>query len=296
MALRYVEAVKRDPPDLVELYNRPVMAEPLARRLADIPIALHFGNDPRGMDGSRSIAERRALLARCAAIVCVSNFIRGCFLDGIEDPGGQKVGVVHTGVEWSDEFPPGKQPKIVFVGRIVPEKGVLELVEALVRVLPGHPQWGAEILGAHWFGRSGRVSSYEQSVARAASECSRIELSGFRPHDKVIAALRSASIAVVPSMWNDPFPRTALEALGQGCALVCSRRGGIAEIGDDRAEFLDVVTVDSIAGALERLVSNESCRVALQRRGWDSSPFDIVRTTRQLDELRETAMEAQSSP
>jgi glycosyltransferase involved in cell wall biosynthesis len=176
------------------------------------------------------------------------------------------------------------------VGRIVPEKGVLELVQALARVLAVHPEWSAEILGAHWFGNAGASSEYEQKVSRVAAGCDRILLTGFRPHDQVVASLRSASIAVVPSLWDDPFPRTALEALAQGCALVCSRSGGIAEIGAERALFLDAISADTIAGALERLISNDTDRLALQRRGWESSPFDIIRTTRQLDDLRAAIM------
>ena len=293
MAGRYIDMVKGNPPDLVEIYNRPVMVEPITRQLALVPIALHFGNDPRRMDGSRSIRERRSLLARCSAIVCVSDFIRRCFLDSVDAPLRDRAQVIHTGVEWASEIPAEKARKIVYVGRIVPEKGVLELVQALARVLAVHPEWSAEILGAHWFGNAGASSEYEQKVSRAAAGCDRILLTGFRPHDQVIASLRSASIAVVPSLWDDPFPRTALEALAQGCALVCSRSGGIAEIGAERALFLDAISADTIAGALERLISSDTDRLALQRRGWESSPFDIIRTTRQLDDLRAAIMHGQ---
>ena len=63
-------------------------------------------------------------------------------------------------------------------------------------------------------------------------------------------------------------------------------------VGVERAVFLDTISPDAIAGALERLISNDTERLALQRRGWESSPFDIVRTTRQLDDLRGAIMQA----
>lgn len=291
MARNYVRAVKHAPPHLVEIYNRPIMAEPIKRGL-DVPILLHFGNDPRGMDGSRSVAERCKLLTNCAAVVCVSDFIRGCFLDGLSGADQSRVYVLPTGVEAAANFPTGKQPTIVYIGRVVPEKGVLELVQALARVLPRHPGWSAEILGARWFGNENRLTEYEQDVARAAAGNARIRLQGFRPHRDAMNALRSASIAVVPSLWDDPFPRSALEALGQGCALVCSRRGGIGEIGAGRARFLDTISVDPLATALDELMSNEAERLALQHRGWDDFPFEIHRTTRRLDELRARLMGA----
>ena len=291
MAKRYFEAVKYEFPDLVEIFNRPVMVDYLAKRLSSVPFVVHFGNDPRQMEGSRSVAQRLALLARCAAIVCVSRFIRRCFLDGIAGSLHERVHVIHTGVERPAEFSAHKKRKIVFVGRIVRDKGVLELVRALTRVLPGNRAWSAEIIGARWFGNGPRTSTYENEVAGAAAECDRIVVGGFRPHEQVVSALRGASIAVVPSLWDDPFPRTALEALAQGCALVCSDRGGLAEIGRHRALFLENISVDSIADALERLMSNDSERLALQRRGWEDFPFEVSRTTRQLDDLRAAIME-----
>jgi glycosyltransferase involved in cell wall biosynthesis len=292
MARNYARAVKQSPPHLVEIYNRPVMVAPLKRRLGSVPIMLHFGNDPRGMDGSRSIAERRVLLANCAAIVCVSYFIRRCFLDGFFDATQSRVHVIHTGVEAAATFPAPKQNTIVYVGRIVPEKGTLELVQALARVLPRHPEWSAEILGARWFRNEKCLTEYERDVVAAAGDSACICLRGFRPHDKVIEMLRTASIAVVPSLWDDPFPRTALEALGQGCALVCSRRGGMGEIGAERARFLETITAGALAEVLEELIGSETERQALQRRGWEDFPFEIHRTARQLDDLRAGLMGA----
>lgn len=290
MARRYVAAVRHAPPDLVEVYNRPVMIDHLRRKLAGKPIILHFANDPRGMDGSRSVAERSKLLAQCDAIVCVSDFIRRCFLDGVDDPLSRRVVVIHIGVPAPGTFPERKQKYVVFVGRVIPDKGVLELVQALVRVLPRHPEWTAEVIGARWFKAGDPPNSYEKEVARVAAQCTQIRLAGFRPHADVVAALGKASVAVVPSKWDDPFPRSAVEALAAGCALVCSRNGGLAEIGANRARFLDEVTAESIAVALEELLSNDNERTVLQHRGFDDSPFDIRRTTGLLDDLRESLM------
>ena len=76
--------------------------------------------------------------------------------------------------------------------------------------------------------------------------------------------------------------RSALEALAAGCALVCSRHGGLPEIGAERARFLNEVTGNSIAAAAGRHDANESALLALQRRGFDDFPFEIHRTTGRL--------------
>lgn len=286
MARRYVNHANEKPPDLVEVYNRPVMVEVLRRGLGAVPIALHFGNDPRGMDGSRSVGDRRKLLEQCDAIVCVSDFIRRCFLDGVDHRLSTHVKVVYTGVPPAPSIP-AKDDRIIYVGRVVPEKGVLELVEALARILPRHADWNAEVIGARWFGSGTKATSYEKSVARVASACNRIALCGFKPHEDVLASLNRAAMAVVPSLWDDPFPRTALEALAHGCALVCSTRGGLPEIGMDRALYIESVSPGSLADALDRLITNRAERETLQQRARNDFPFDIRRATSQLDDLRE---------
>lgn len=286
MARRYAAFAKRHRPELIEVYNRPVMVDVIRRELGALPLIVHFGNDPRGMDGSRSVAERRKLLEQSAAVICVSEFIRRCFIDQFDHPLSTRVHVVHTGVPCAPEIP-AKEKRIVYVGRVVPEKGVLELVRALARVLPHHPDWGAEIIGARWFGGGEKPSTYETSVAAAATSCDRIMLAGFQPHEDVLALLRRASIAVVPSLWDDPFPRTALEALAHGCALVCSRRGGLPELGPERALYLESISAESLSGALEQLIGDQDRREALQHRGWGDFPFGIHRTTSRLDDLRE---------
>ncbi|HEX3430574.1 MAG TPA: glycosyltransferase family 4 protein [Rhizomicrobium sp.] len=288
MARRYGEFARGARPALIEVYNRPVVADMLRGLLGDVAIVLHLGNDPRSMDGSRSAAERRKLLENSAAIVCVSDYIRRCFLDGIVDP-FSRVHVIYTGVPRAPEFP-AKDKRIVYAGRVVPEKGVLELVQALARILPHHPDWSAEVIGARWFGAGEKPTAYETSVAASAAQCGQIVLSGFRPHEDVLASLNGASIAVVPSLWDDPFPRTALEALAQACALICSRRGGLPELGPDRACYVEPISPESVSDALENLITDNEHREALQRRGWADFPFDIHRSTSALDDLRERLM------
>lgn len=289
MAFRqaYVESVRRKPPSLVEIFNRPVMIGYLRRKLESVPLLLHLGNDPRGMDGSRSPAERRKLLANADAVVCVSDYIRRCFIDGLSAVKTGNLHIIHTGVACDGEHAAPKEKRIVYVGRIAPEKGVLELAQALAQVLPLFPDWRADIVGARWFGVSTRPAPFEREVAAVAAGCSQIALCGFRSHDGVLELLSKASISVVPSKWDDPFPRSALEALACGCALVCSRQGGLPELGEGRALFLDAVSPHFLAQALQRLMASDEERIALQTKGiWDF-PFSIDRATARLDDLRD---------
>ena len=75
------------------------------------------------MKGSKSIKDRVKILEKCAAIFCVSEFIKSKFLEGIE-MNVDKIHVLHNGVERKIKKFPKKKKEVLFVGRLVPEKGV----------------------------------------------------------------------------------------------------------------------------------------------------------------------------
>ena len=55
---------------------------------------------------------------------------------------------------------------------------------------------------------------------------------GFLKHKEVLNFLNESEIAVVPSRWEEPFGRTALESSSRGCATIISNRGGLPETTD----------------------------------------------------------------
>ena len=57
---------------------------------------------------------------------------------------------------------------------------------------------------------------------------------GYLKHKDVLNFLKYSEIAVVPSRWDEPFGRTALESSSRGCATIISNRGGLPETTDYR--------------------------------------------------------------
>ena len=72
------------------------------------------------------------------------------------------------------------------------------------------------------------------------------------PHDDVLAALAHASVAVVPSLWPEPFGLVAVEAMAAGRPVVASAVGGLAELVDPGVTGTLVAPGD--VGALARAV------------------------------------------
>jgi glycosyltransferase involved in cell wall biosynthesis len=82
------------------------------------------------------------------------------------------------------------------------------------------------------------------------------------PHEAVMEAWRRCSIAVVPSVWPEPFGVVVLEAMTCGRPVVASRAGGLAEIVVDGETGLLVPPGDSkaLATALWHLLTEHDLR------------------------------------
>ena len=112
---------------------------------------------------------------------------------------------------------------ILFVGRLVHEKGVHTLIEAMPKILRYWP--GARLVIA------GRGPA-EESLRRLAASLGlggNVSMVGFVPDDERNRLYGMASAAVVPSLY-EPFGITALEAMAAGAPLIAADTGGLAEI------------------------------------------------------------------
>ncbi|HSA83195.1 MAG TPA: glycosyltransferase family 4 protein [Geminicoccaceae bacterium] len=290
------EALRRRLPDrqgvLVEVYNRPNMFAHLAARAPDLPLTLRLSNDPRTMRGARTAPERARLLARAQAIFCVSDFVRRRFLEGLEGHAAerdrQKLQVAFNGIPRTLAAPPEKEPLILFVGRIIAAKGVADLVAALERVLPRRPDWRAEIIGTSWTRRKGEPSAFEIALRERSSRLGSQALwPGYLPNDEVMARYRRAAIVVVPSLWDEPLARTAIEGLAAGCAVLAYAKGGLPEVMRGRGLLIEQPAPEALALALERVIADHALRARLQDQAWRDYPFGIEQLAERVDAVRE---------
>ena len=113
--------------------------------------------------------------------------------------------------------------ELVFVGRLMPEKGVHILFDALA-LLRGEglrPRLSVVGLGP-------ATDSLKAKVAELNVE-DQVEFIGPRSGDGLAAIVNAHEILVVPSLWREPFGIVALEAIACGCIVVGSESGGLKE-------------------------------------------------------------------
>jgi len=136
-----------------------------------------------------------------------------------------------------------------FVGRLGPEKGVREFIEA-ARALPKYR-----------FAMAGTATSMPETVRRAPPN---VEFAGFLAGEALREFYARARIIVVPSLWYEGFPNALGTAMGMGKPVVASRLGSLPEIVDDRKTGLLVEPgdVDELAEKIDWLWQRpETCRM-----------------------------------
>ena len=281
-----------EPPDLVEVHSRCHVAAYIKRKHPDLKVTLYLHNDPRDMKGSRSVTERLHLLQSMSAITCVSDYIRDCFLDGIDPATAptEKVATARNGAQRPSGPSGSKKQMILLAGRMVPEKGILEFSQALAAVLGRYPEWEVVIAGARRFEAS-KPGSYEAQIADALAPIEgQTRMTGFLPKDQLLELQKQAAIIACPSIWDDPMPKAVLEALAVGSALLTTRRGGIPEVAEGRAHIVDNPDVSSFADAIDKLVSDQTYRERLQDLAWQDFPFTASQMADDADTIRATAL------
>ena len=160
---------------------------------------------------------------------------------------------------------PSEPPRILFVGRVVPQKGVETLIDAM--------QWIRERLPSAALTLAGTASpAYGRSLgARVASLglVDSVDVVGHQDQQELQRLYDSHTVLAFPSEWEEPFGIVLLEAMASGLPVVSSAAGGSREIVSDGLDGLVFERGNSrdLADKLCRLLSSEDLRSDLARRG-----------------------------
>lgn len=200
-------------------------------------------------------------LRRGAAVVAHSRYVADVAVaNGI--PVSSLTTVPH-GVQRSPEPPPLSDARTaVFAGRIVPDKGLDVLIDALARI--GGLWDELVVIGDGWdVGRCRRLAAKRGVDAR-------VTFLGHRPAAEVRAAMVRARVVVVPSRWPEPFGLVGLEAMAEARPVVASRTGGIPEWLDHGATGLLVEPgdPDGLARAVAQMLERPETAAAMGIEGW----------------------------
>jgi len=256
--------------DIVEIHNRPLVFGYLKKKI-DSKFIIHFHNDPLSMKGSKTVNERLSLLKKADKIIFISKWVQKRFFIDIDNKLISDTEVIYHSIEKEKKISK-KENNIVFVGKLNISKGYDIYRDAVVKVLNEFKNWKAYSIGDEK--RNKPIIKHERHF----------EL-GYLKQDDVLNFLKKTEIAVVPSRWEEPYGRTALEASSRGCATIISGRGGLSET-TDHCVILNKLNPDELYKEIKKLILNKKLRKKLQIQGFKNVKHVSKDTSKYIDDVR----------
>ena len=166
-----------------------------------------------------------------------------------------KVSVIYNGLTIPTQLPPGRKVssrqalKILYLGRIAPDKGVAELVGALSKAASKGVKASLQITGAYLASHSGDYKVELKQAIDAAGIGDIITISP--PVTDPIGYMSQFDLFVFPSIWDEPFGRTIGESILAGTPVLARNVGMVGEIMVDNPQFI-FDTDEALADKIEQ--------------------------------------------
>lgn len=223
---------------------------------------------------------RKAVLQQATRIIAISEFSKQELLRYFRVE-SDKVDVIHLGTTLDQqrtaaaELPrPLAAPYLLFVGKRDFYKNFDAFFRAIRPLLHRYPDLHLICAG------SGHFHPSEQALFQSAKLTDRVH---YRPFTDVtlLNLYQHAEAFVFPSL-NEGFGIPILEAFVGNCPAVLSDRSSLPEVAADAAVYFDPEDDESIANAVERVLTDNQLRESLRKKGTERlSQFSCDKTARQ---------------
>src|SRR5437773_3072524 len=245
----------------------------------------------------------RLLVDQSDGIICCSNYM----LDHIQHQLGAvnaKIRVIPNGVEVS-RFKRDSQPRLIptgvsenrkvilYVGRIVREKGIFTLIEAFDELRNRGKDVSLVFVGEGPM----KEDLAKEILWRRLSD--RVRLAGFVDERRLVSLYNSSDAFVLPSHY-EPFGMVALEAMASRVPVVVSDVGGLSEIVEDGVTGVKVPSSDphALAEGILRVIDNRELSERLKENAYravqERYRWDLI-AEKTLEAYRTSSPRPQSS-
>ncbi len=245
-------------------FHRPEVALPYVADYPMVPV-IYTLHDP--IDELQRTTLERYLTAN-QFFVSLSNFQR------LSAPELPYIATVYNGIDPSlFTLDPDikRSDRLLFVGRIVPDKGVKEAVA--VALASGN---GLDIIGPV---TPDNQSYFDTNIAPYLND--QIRYLGHIPRRLLTPYYQHAKAFLMPIQWDETFGLTAAEANACGASVIALRRGSMPEVIDHERTGFVVDTLDDMVEAIANVsdISPTACRnrvlakftIELMVRGYEAA-------------------------
>lgn len=223
--------------DYVLIENAPWFVIPLKRKM-NMSMVQHLHNNYLGITSSFN----QQIIDNSDFVLAVSKFIKNEILSHLNCT-PELISVLYNGISlerfgkseclWSlreqlgishDDF------VFVFSGRLVPEKGIKELLLAIKQIQ--HLNFKLLIIGSSFFS-SDRKTSFIEELQNLSSELPNVIFTGYIPYQKNQDYYHLANVAIVPSIGDEACPLSCIEFMASSLPLIVTDSGGMVELVDE---------------------------------------------------------------
>lgn len=174
-----------------------------------------------------------------------------------------KIRIIPNGVDsknFSQEVKETNDFRILYVGRLVQEKGLGYLLEAMKSIIDELPDASLTIVG-----EGIKKADLEKHVQELGIR-EKVRFLGAKPHEEIPHYLEDADVFVLPSL-SEGLALVILEAMACGKPIVATNVGGIPDLVVDEETGLLVPPKDSkaLAEAIKRILRDDDLRLKISK-------------------------------
>lgn len=285
-----IDASKRNY-DIIHVHNFSQFVPIIRDRNPKAKIVLHMHCEWLNRMNQEAISSR---LSQVDLILNCSDYITNRIKSRFPQYGGI-CRTVNNGVDANYFVPPVSSrpqhdldaPQILFVGRISPEKGVHDLIDAFVKVVKKYPRAILTIAGPHFVvGKEFLFDLQPEPEVQALKEFYRINylkyvksqipanlssqviFTGSLPQQELLPYYQKADVLINPSL-SEAFGMTLVEAMATQTPVIATKIGGMPEIVDDGVTGLltEPGNPQALADTIVELISDPDRARAMGKAG-----------------------------
>mgnify|MGYP001265768164 CR=1 FL=1 len=267
----YKDFLKNDY-DIIEIHNRPEYLNFLIKKKIKSKLIFFFHNNPKDIRGSKTSKERLNILENTDKVFFVSAWTKKKFFEDLPYKTKSNCEILYPSIKKQKIFNKKKKKQIIFTGKLNSSKGYDLFGEAIIKILNNNSEWSAVVAGNEPREKYNFVHK-------------NLKIYPWLPHRKILKLYDQSSIAVVPSRWEEPFGRTAMESAAHGCATITSQKGGLLETFNNDL-FLKNLKSKDIFQKINNLIKNPKKLKGYQIKNFNNPIHLIENLTYFLDSVK----------
>ncbi len=256
---------------IIEIHNRPESLLYLIKKKVKAKLIFVFHNNPQDLRASSSIKERIFIAENTDQIYFVSKWVKNKFFEDLPYDHRNNTDILYPAINPIKIFPP-KKKLIIFTGKLNSSKGFDIYCKAVIKILDKFKDWRALAIG-------------NEPREKFNFKHDRFKVLDWVTHDKILNYYKKSSISVVPSRWQEPFGRTAMESAAYGCATITSLKGGLPETFENSL-FIKKTNEQELYKIIQKLIKNNNYRKYIQNLNFKNVKHKLDDHVNKIDSVK----------